>query len=264
MKTGYLFFVFVITAQFSFAQSEHQIALLTGLQRYLTREPILSPLLYRGSYLPWQLSYSYTADQHYHEVHVTHGSGELTFTITSANALGRQHYTELLVWQLQYAYLRRIGSLSHYQWYGGGTLRAAYFDKELNYIVGREGRTADVFITPALTTAVISQYRKQRIRGQVAFSPFAYVAARTYAANRPPLPLIDQKLSVSNALKYGDWLGLPQFAAYWGELAYGYQCGRHWQAHLSYQFQYYRYDKLNPFTVRSVVHTLLAGISINL
>lgn len=265
MRATFLLVLLTVAVRFAPAQPTHQFSGLTGLQGYLTREPILSPLAYRGGYLPLQLSYAYTTDRYYQEVRVTYGTGELTSSITTTNEFGRQHYAELLAGQFRYAYLRRIRSFGQHTWYGGGSLHAAYFDKELNYVFGREGRAADVFIAPALATALVSQYaKKHRVRGQLAFAPFAYVAARTYAANRPPLPLIDKELSVANALKYGDWLGPTRFAYYGGDLEYQYQFSPRWQARLSYQFQHYRYDKIDPFAVRSVVHTLLTGLSVSL
>ena len=242
------------------AQSQHAVSLQTGGQRYLTREPILSPLSYRGAYVPLQFSYAYTAERSHQEVRLLRGTGELTSSITSTNEFGRNHYVELLVLQFQYTYLRRFRANARYTVYGGGTLQAAYFDKDMTYLRGRDGRAADVFIAPAATGAIVATFGKQhQVRGQLVVSPLAYVAGRTYAANRPPLPLIGQELTVANALKYGDWLALPRFIDLRFEAEYQYQLSRHWSFRAAYQFQHYRYDKLGPFTVRSVVHTLLAG-----
>ena len=241
-------------------RAQSTFSLQTGGQRYLTREPILSPLSYRGAYVPLQFSYAYTAERSHQEVRLRRGTGELTSSITSASEFGRNHYAELLALQFQYTYLRRFRANARYTVYGGGTLQAAYFDKEKTYLRGRDGRAADVFIAPAATGAIVATFGKQhQVRGQLAVSPLAYVAGRTYAANRPPLPLIDQELTVTNALKYGDWLALPRFVDLRFEAEYQYQLSRYWSLRATYQFQHYRYDKLGPFTVRSVVHTLLAG-----
>lgn len=247
---------------FGFAQAQHAFGLQSGGQRYLTREPILSPLSYRGAYVPLQFFYAYTAEKSYQEARILRGTGELTSSITSTNEFGRNHYVKLFALQFQYTYLRCFwtDADARYTLYGGGTLQAAYFDKDMTYFEGRDGRAADVFIAPAVTGAGVATYGKRhRVRGQLALSPLAYVAARTYAANRPPLPLIDQELTVANALKYGNWLALPRFIDLRLEAEYQYQISRHWSVRATYQFQHYRYDKLGPFTVRSVMHTLLLG-----
>jgi hypothetical protein len=240
--------------------AQHAFSLQTGGQRYLTREPILSPLSYRGAYVPLQFSYAYTAEKSYQEIRLLRGAGELTSSITSTNEFGRHHYVELLALQFQYTYLRRFRANARYAVYGGGTLQAAYFDKDMTYLRGRDGRAADVFIAPAVTGAVVATFgERHRVRAQLSMAPLAYVAARTYAANRTPLPLIDQELTVINALKYGDWLALPRFLDLRFEVEYQYQLSRHWSVGATYQFQHYRYDKLGPFTVRSVIHSLLLG-----
>ena len=248
-----------------FVRAQPTFSLQTGGQRYLTREPILSPLSYRGAYIPLQFSFAYTAEKSFQEVQLRRGTGELTSSITSTNEFGRNHYVELLALQFRYIYLRNFWANTRCTVYGGGAIQAAYFDKDMTYIQRRDGRAADVFIAPAATGAVVATFGKQHeVRGQLAVSPLAYVAGRTYAANRPPLPLIGQELTVANALKYGDWLALPRFIDLRFEAGYQYQLSRHWSFRAAYQFQHYRYDKLGPFTVRSVVHTLLAGPSFRL
>ncbi len=243
-----------------FVRAQHVFSLQTGGQRYLTRESILSPLSYRGAYVPLQFSYAYIAERSYQEVRILRGAGELTSSITSTNEFGRNHYVELLALQFQYTYLRRFRADARYTVYGGGTLQATYFDKDMTYLRGRDGRAADVFIAPAVTGAVVATFgERHRGRGQLVLAPLAYVAGRTYAANRPPLPLIDQELTVINALKYGDWLALPRFMDFRFEVEYQYQLSRHWSVGATYQFQHYRYDKLGPFTVRSAIHTVLLG-----
>ena len=76
--------------------------------------------------------------------------------------------------------------------------------------------------------------------------------------------MIDQELTVGNALRYGDWMTFVNFVNLRGELMYGYGLGEHWELQLSYGFQYYQYDKLGPFDVRAVVNTLLMGVAFNL
>ena len=250
----------LLGSRFGAVRAQHAFGLQSGIQRYLTREPILSPLSYRGAHVPLQFSYAYTAAKSRQEVRILQGSGELTSSVTSSNEFGRNHYVELLALQFQYAYLRRLWADTRYTVYGGGTLQAAYFDKDMTYFRGRDGRAADVFIALAVTGAVAATYGKRhQVWGQLSLSPLAYVAARTYAANRPPLPLIGKELTVGNALKYGDWLAVPEFVDLRLEAAYQYQLSRHWSVRAAYQFQHYRYDKLGSFTVRSAVHTLLGG-----
>ncbi len=160
-----------------FVRAQHVFSLQTGGQRYLTREPILSPLSYRGAYVPLQFSYAYTAERSHQEVRLLRGTGELTSSITSINKFGRNHYVELLALQFQYTYLRRFRANARYTAYGGGTLQATYFDKEMTYLWGRDGRAADVFVAPAATGAVMTTFGKRhQVRGQLAVSPLAYVA----------------------------------------------------------------------------------------
>lgn len=210
--------------------------------------------------MPLQFTYSCTAEKSYQEAQILRGSSELTSSITSTNEFGRNHYVEFLALQFRYVYLRNLWANARYTVYGGGAIQAAYFDKDMTYFRGRDGRVADVFIAPAAIIAATGAYgERHQVRAQLSIAPLAYVAARTYAGNRPPLPLIDQELSVGNALKYGDWLALPRFANFQIEAEYQYRFSRHWSVGATYQFQHYRYDKLGPFTVSSVMHTLLAG-----
>ena len=247
------------------AQTSHQLGAEVGWQRYLTHEPILSPLRYGGAYLTMRLSYAYISDQHIHQGQIARGTGELASSITDTNEWGQHHYLDFLSWQLQYTYLRRIRAFSRIWLYGGGTLQAAYFSKELTYLLDYDGRSADVFIAPATTLAMSTNaHQKHQVRGLISIAPLAYVAARTYAGNRPPLSLLDKELTVVNALRYGDLLAIPRFVHVRGELAYQYHFASHWSAYLTYQWQHYSYDKLDPFAVRSVVHTLFTGISVHL
>ena len=261
-----LMIIFLIFSIAGMAQkSAHQIGLQLGLQHYATSEPILSPLHYQGIYLFWQPSYTYRGNRHYHRFQVARARSELTSSITSSGEFGKQHYVDLLGWQLQYVYLRKAKEWSKSILWIGGMLDATYFDKEIFFIYDWDGRTADAFIAPALALAATTQLREHHsLRGQFSIAPLAYVAARTYALNRPPLALLDKELTVRNAIQYGDWLMLPNFVNHRGELTYRYSLGRYWVLGLTYDFQYYQYDKLKPFNVRAVTNTLLVGVTFNL
>ncbi|MGB3588385.1 MAG: hypothetical protein WBA23_17680 [Tunicatimonas sp.] len=245
--------------------SPHRISLQFGYQRYATSEPILSPLHYQGSYRLWQPSYTYRGERSYHRLQLSRIEDELTSSVASSDEFDRQGYIDLFGVQLQYTFLRKLRKYTHWTLWVGGTLEFTYFDKESSYIYDWDGRAADGFIAPSPAVAGTVQLGKHhRLRGQFSITPLAYVAGRTYASNRPPLEMIGQELTVGNALRYGDWLTFINFINLRGELMYGYSLGKHWELQLAYGFQYYHYDKLGPFDVRSVINTLLMGISFSL
>lgn len=259
--------ILVLVTQQSIAQSSpHRIGIQLGYQSYATAEPILSPLHYSDNYWLWQPSYTYSGEQHYHRFQLSRIESELSSSITSSTELGRQTYVDLLGWQMQYLFLRKIRNYNQWILWAGGTLEATYFDKEIfaafDFI---DGRAADVFIALSPTVAGTTPLGKNhQLRGQLSITPFAYVAGRTYASNRPPLEMIGQDLTVGNALRYGDWLTFINFVNLRGEMMYGYSLGKHWELQLTYNFQYYHYDKLGPFDVRTAINTLLTGVSFSL
>lgn len=227
------------------APAEHRIGLGTGFFRYNIRDELASPLAYKGSGMPVEVSYFSIGRKNRHEISFSFIKSELS---SGQNFTYGKHSVNFEEVNLRYGYLRRLTRLFGKtgnlflgaQWCGFYSGRDFYYADD-----GIFESFKDLFISLDLSILFeLNVKNKAVFRGQFSCPVVALVGRPNYWGRSHPLSF--------------ELTSLPRLIRLKNLLSFEYPLSHHFDISIKYEFIYFSFPA--PQKVKSGLDHLSLGI----
>jgi hypothetical protein len=263
-----LVMLFVFNAAFSQTpdsvnNKEYFLCAKTGFGYFRIKDVTESPLIYAGSFLPINISYSFKSNKSVQEIEIVYLKNNLKSSITNENYLS----TKNICVSFEYSFLRNINLrvLNKSNLYVG-----ASFVNFVSYRVHNYGseqqENADVFSELAVKSRISKSINQQTVISWDCSLPIcAYVMLRRYSVNGFPDKATNTDFNIYDILQTGEFLAINRFVDFQSRLEYQKQIRMRWLFSCSYLFSFYHYYRYkNIFPVNAGINMLEIGVKFKL
>lgn len=271
MKNGFIFLIFLIAASNIYSQDTiikpkaiHILIIKSGIHRYYTRDMTYSPLVYKGSSIPFNLEYFNYKEKRNYSINLQFANTKVTSSISGEKDGYYSNYFDFINLKLGFDYFRHLKTYSNWKIHLGGIFENYLLYKNQTFIYENSQYAIDFYWNLKLAFDIQKKINeKNLLQFDFSYPLLAYVYFRVYAAENIPEKLLKyDDLTIETLLTSGDFLTINNFVNYEFSTKYYLSLNNRFDIIFNYHFQYYRYTK--PGVVKNGIHSLLIGTAIKL
>jgi len=242
---------------------QHSFELQSGYGFYRVKDVTESPLVYKHSFVPFNLIYNFQSTKWIHDINFLFFYTTLKSSITKGSFLSTQNITA----GLDYSFLRNTNLKlpRNSNFYAGGSL--INFGSYRNHNYTRVNQiNGDVFFELAIKTNIIKKINSNScISWDCSLPVFAYVMLRRYNINGLPDAATNTSFNYLNLLKTGEFLAINKFVDFQTRFKYTVKYSNRWDISFTYLFRFYHYYRYeSSFPVDAGINTLEMGLKLKL
>lgn len=250
-----LFIIIVIAQSKCLAQDSaavqfepnHLVTLSTGLSSHSLRDEMMSPLIYRGSQIPIEVSYRYRGLSNRHNVSLYYDNSELNSSITSKSS----HYIKNLNLNFEYSFAVKTAEFQNLNttFFLGArfssllNMRNHYFIQGNSYASAEQMTGLGIYL---LTETTIQNNSKNflSVEINIPFISYALLTNRYNANVSEKFNDLDFEQNVlCQILKKGDFISFNKLFEIQADISYKFFVSDLIGVDLRYRFQYYSFEQ---------------------
>jgi hypothetical protein len=279
-KISFILIIIIVVHANSFSQdtstmasfeSQHIITLSSGMNLHSVRDEMMSPLIYRGTKIPIELSYRYRGLWNRHTFLLSYDNGELNSSIT--NRTRELHYIKNLNLNFEYSFATKITTLEDFN---TTCFLGARFSSMLNmrnhyFIPGISHASAEQMtgIGIYLLTETSFQNESNNFLSVEINIPFISYALLNNRYNAYVSEKFDDLNFEENILwqifKKGDLITFNKLFEIQADISYNIFVSRHIGFGIRYRFQYYSFEQYQSLLYSKVLNNqFLIGMMVKL
>lgn len=275
-----LFIIIVIAQSKCFAQDDasivqfepnHLVTFSTGMSSHSIRDEMMSPLIYRGSQIPIEVSYQYLGSSNRHTLLFYYDNSELNSSITKRTR--ELHYIKNLNLNFEYSFATKTAEFQNLNttFFLGARLSSMLNMRNHYFIQGTSHASAEqmtglgIYI---LTETTVQNNSKNflSVEINIPFISYALLTSRYNSNVSEKFNDLDFEQNVMwQVFKKGDFISFNKLFEIQADISYKYYISNLIGIDLRYRFQYYSFEQYESLLHSNVLNNqFLIGMMVNL